>query len=296
MPPQKTSNNGKFMKTSLLIALCFVSNLLIAQDVTNLFKIPDNAAQELPVGVPRTVNTNGRVVFINTMFTTRAFQQEGLKLVTEEANRAAAELNLPEVIPITESNIVQAFISPFGFTYETRMLGNITTSNYCYGVERDYKFNQVTITEIDNHCRQYAEKYQWPLSRLDTNAAFQLATQWLSAVHTDVQKLNRDCVVHVVLDPYWNDVKLGQLPKDKFTPIYYLWWSPKGSKGVSDFTGASVELFLPTKTLLSLSVKDPKYVLRPPVVFTNLAALFPGKGIITTNSQTEPIVVPGTSP
>jgi hypothetical protein len=38
---------------------------------------------------------------------------------------------------------------------------------------------------------------------------------------------------------------------------------------------AYVTLFAPTKTLLQLKVYDPKYILRKPLAFTNLAALFP---------------------
>jgi len=40
-------------------------------------------------------------------------------------------------------------------------------------------------------------------------------------------------------------------------------------------------LFLPTKKLIQMSVHDPKYILRQPLVFTNLSSLFPGTGRIT---------------
>jgi hypothetical protein len=43
---------------------------------------------------------------------------------------------------------------------------------------------------------------------------------------------------------------------------------------------------LPTKTLLSVSVEDPKYIMRSPLVFTNVAALFPGEAGITTQALT----------
>jgi hypothetical protein len=97
----------------------------------------------------------------------------------------------------------------------------------------------------------------------------------------DVEALNRDCVTHTILTEYWNGVKLGEVPKRTFTPIYYVWWTPRGSGWEAG--AASVELFLPTKTLLQFNIRDPKYILRRPLVFTNLAALFPGKATITTN-------------
>ena len=243
------------------------------------------AIEDLPAGVPRQVNPDGSIDFIDTMFTTPAFQNEGLRLVIEEANKVANELKLNEKLPITKSNLCRAFIGPFGYTYKNKGVGNVDTTNYSYGVEQSYKFSDLTIANFDARCREYFEKYQWPIERLDTNAAYQLATQWLTAVHMDVKGLNRDFDVHVALDPYWHGVQLGQLPKHKFSPIYYLWWTPKDKE--SESGGAYVELFLPTKTLLQLSVGDAKYILRPPVVFTNLAALFPGKATITTNWPTK---------
>ncbi len=269
------------MREVLLALLCLPFLLARVQAAESLFKIPANAAQELPAGVPRVVDTNGCVIHIDGMFTTKAYQQENLRLLVAEANKVARELQLPEVLPIAASNLTRAFIGTFGYNYLLRGLGNVTTSNYSYGVERDYKFSDLALANLDEMCCQYSKEYQWPLSRLDTNAAYQLATQWLAAAHMDVEGLNRDCVVHVVLDPHWNGVRLGEIPKHTFTPIYYLWWAPKGGK--TETGGAEVELFLPTKTLLQLRVDDPKYILRAPLVFTNLAALFPGKATIKTN-------------
>jgi hypothetical protein len=52
----------------------------------------------LPRGVPRTVLPDGSA-YIEAAFTTRAFQKEALRLVIEEANTVARELNLPEASP-----------------------------------------------------------------------------------------------------------------------------------------------------------------------------------------------------
>jgi len=236
---------------------------------------------DLPPGVPHVVDTNGEVLFVDTAFTTRAFQEEGLRLVIEEANKVVEELKLQEAQPLTKTNLVHAFVGPFGYTYRTKKLGNITTTNYNYGVEQGYKFSDLTVAKYDDRCREYYEKYQWPLKRLDTNSAYRLATQWLAAAWMDIKGLNRDCNVQVVLDSHWNGVEFGQLPKNKFTPLYYVLWSPKGNGAKSG--GAQVELFLPTKTLLQLDVYDSKYILRSPVVISNLVALFPGKAEIVTN-------------
>jgi hypothetical protein len=249
-------------------------------------------ADDLPRGVPHAVDTNGNVFYVDPMFTTPAFQEEGLRFVLEEANRVARDLRLPEQLPITKSNLTHAFIAPFGYTYIRKRLGNITTSNYSYNVGQDFKFSDLTVAKYDETCKKYYEKYQWPIRRLDTNAPYLLATQWLAAVRMDVEGLNRDCDVHVGVDPYWNGVELGELPKNKFTPLYFVWWTPR-SVSKSKTGAAQVELFLPTKTLIQLNVYDAKYILRPPLVFTNLEALFPGQAKITTNYPSKPIIIDG---
>jgi len=285
---RKIFNNLKLMK----FAAAFISTTFAFCSVLGQALLPDYnpSGRELPPGVPRIMDTNGNVVYVDDMFTTAAYRDYTRKLLLKEANSVANELRLPENLPITDLSLIGGFISPFGFSYAYKAVGNISTTNYIYGVERNYKFNQVTITRIDDVCRDYSEKYQLPLAQLNTNAAYQLATQWLAAVHMDVEGLNHDYEVHVDLDPNWNAVRMGELPKKQFTPIYYVSWLVKEKPLYSAGGGASVELFLPTKTLLSLNVDNPKYILRNPLIFTNLSALFPGKATIITNTQWDAIM------
>jgi hypothetical protein len=91
----------------------------------------------------------------------------------------------------------------------------------------------------------------------------------------DVAGLNRDCRVSVTVDTGY-----VQAPAGKFVPIYWVSWAPTNGEG---FSSASVRLFTPTKTLLDLTVDDQKYILRKPLVFTNLPDLFPGVARINTN-------------
>ncbi len=48
----------------------------------------------------------------NLFYTTSAYRLEALKLVLEEANKLARELNLAENLPIVQSNLVESYISP----------------------------------------------------------------------------------------------------------------------------------------------------------------------------------------
>jgi len=77
----------------------------------------------------------------------------------------------------------------------------------------------------------------------------------------DVTALNRDCSVNVLAFTPQGDKGRS------FVPVYWVYWT----KGPAERGSvASVELFAPTKTLLQLRVEDPKYILRAPLVLTNL--------------------------
>lgn len=243
----------------------------------------DPKGLQLGPGVPRVVDTNGNVIELDVTFTTKEYQRAAFNLVLEEANRVAREMELSENLPITVSNITGAYISPFGCSYRTKAIGNITTSNYTYYVSEDKKFNQLDTVNYDQTCLQL-EKQKLPINLLDTNAPYQLATQWLASASMDVNGLNRYCKAHVVLTPFWNGLsRLGDTPEYDFVPIYLVWWSSPEEEAEGRNDAAYVELFLPTKKLLQLCVDDPKYIARKPLIFTNLPSLFPGTARILTN-------------
>jgi hypothetical protein len=241
-------------------------------------------ASELPPRVPNPIGPNGKYTR-SMMFTTRAYQDEALWLILQEANRVAEQLQLPEQLPITETNIVKAFINPFGYAYVKKAVGNVTTKNYVYYVSQGNKFSYLESPHQDELCHKFQADCTLPTSQIDTNAALDLANKWLSAASMDVKALGRDCSVKVELDAAYVHPPVG-----KFVPVYYVGWSEKSADGKSV---ASVRLFLPTKALLQLRVEDPKYILRPPLVFTNLAALFPGKATTTTNKPGRTIFIDG---
>jgi hypothetical protein len=253
----------------------------------------DEAGRELPPGVPSIVDTNGNVVYVRSSFTTKAFQSEALKLVIQEANQVARELNLPENLPITESNIIGSFVGPFGFTYAYKKVGNITTKAYLYGVEQGNKFSDLTIADYDQTCLRFKLRGQLAIAEMDTNAAYEIATNWLASLSMDVAGLNRDCKAHVALSPYWNGFPhLGGSPGTQFVPIYFVWWTSLDNEMSDAGDKAHVELYAPTKTLLQLSVQDQKYILRKALVFTNLASLFPGVASVHTNYPVKTIYMP----
>ena len=189
-------------------------------------------------------------------FTTPAYRKEALRLVIEEANQVAQELNLPEQLPITKTNLIEAHIAP------PRMakigIGNITTSNYVYYISVGDKFSFLVRTHLEAEYSQLQKQYLWPMSRMDTNAAYQLATQFLAAVSMDVKALNRDC--DLTIRAFTPEGKNGS----HFVPVYWVSWGKDG-KPI-----ASVELFEPTKTIRQMHVNKSEYILRKPLEITNL--------------------------
>ena len=231
---------------------------------------------ELPPDVPNPIGADGKHDWAAMMFTTKAYQMEAFRLVLQEANNVAKELALCEQLPIRGEDATEAFIPQFGIAWVKKAVGTITTQNYCYSVSIDDKFCYLKKTHLAEECQKYQEQYTWPKRRMDTKEAYQLATQCLMAVSMDVKALNRD--LHLIIKP---DDDYIRSPPGKFVPVYDVTWCKKwkGIPGV-DFSNppkwdpvASVRLFAPTKTLLELRVEDPKYILRPPLVFTNLAYL-----------------------
>jgi len=171
---------------------------------------------------------------------------------------------LPEELPIVDTNLLQYHIPPYGMFRFVKAIGNVTTSNYIYSVSIDGKFSFLdSAHQLSDHLK-WSKEYSWPISQLDTNAAYQLATQWLAAVSMDVEALNRDC--NLQIRPVM--VTGEEQPPGLFLGILFP-GERTGRKG----SEAWVELFLPTKKLEILHVMNSKYILRKPLQFTNLDLL-----------------------
>lgn len=243
----------------------------------------------LPPGVPREVDTNGCVEYVDRHFTTRAYQQEAGRLMVQEADHAAKALHLEDNQPIAGTRIKSVGATPFGFFYPAGLMGSVATTNYTYRFLNGAKLDTIELENSEEVWRNLQDELL-PADKVDNQAAYQLATQWLASLSVDVAALNRDCQLTVASSPVLNYVGSGNKPiRRMFAPTYdVMWKTPDGPPGSP---GAFVRLYLPDKMLIQLNIDDPKYILRPPLVFTNLAALFPGTAVITTNYPVTPTVV-----
>ena len=248
---------------SMWIIVAVSTNVAKSSDVQDLDTVPTNSSN-----FTKFFDSQGRLTVEGLSFTTKAYPRQALRLILEEANDAAIKLQLPEGLPICETNIARKFIATYGASFlPPGGIGGIDTRNYSYFVSVGHKLSFIDQTHSDEHCRRWREEYVWPKSRVDTNAAYQLAVSWLAAAGMDVDGLNTNCTVKVNPNPYWN---AGLPQKGTFVPIYDVFWLSSKNRAENYGDTAFVSLFLPTKTLISLNVRDSKYILRKPLIFTNL--------------------------
>lgn len=209
--------------------------------------------------------------FTNSLVTTNPdeslYKRAALELLIQEANQIAKQLKLKDILPITKTNLVESFILPLAGARSWKAIGTVETRNYAYCVSKANQFCFLEGTHQQEDMRRWRTEFFWPVSRLDTNAAYQLATQWLAAVGMDVENLNHDCRLHVdAAAPQGLDRRDA-----RFVPLYTVYWVREGYEGRG--SAASVHVFLPTKELVQLRVDDPKYNLRKPLQVTNLSEL-----------------------
>ncbi|HEY1662601.1 MAG TPA: hypothetical protein VGI03_09300 [Verrucomicrobiae bacterium] len=238
--------------TSLLL---LISSIVISLDVSAQGDLKDQQSSI-------SINSFAGKKRVPMLFTTDAYRKEAVQLVIREANQVAKALQLPENLPITESNLTSFYISPYGISLFKKRIGNVSTSNYMYFVSVDNKLSFVNDAHLNEKEPQLMRDYSWPMSRYDTNDAYQMASQWLAAASMDVKGLNRDC--ELTIKPC---IVRGQGTNGTFVPIYWIYWT-QGGEGHGSV--ASVDYFAPTRSLLSLRVDDGQYILRSPVQFTNL--------------------------
>lgn len=231
----------------------------------------DDASSTNSVIRQRLIRPDGKLTPLGFRYTTAAYEREALRLVVREANAVALQLELPEHLPIKESDLMQSFIVRYGMSLmRPGIIGNVHTHAYGYFVSVDHKLSYVERAHQDRDCLEWMEQYRWSKGRIDTNGAYQLATQWLAAAEMDVDALNRDCRLHIELDSFANQRK-GL--RGKFVPIYFVYWESAENRAEGYGDVASVKLLAPTKTLISLRVEDARYIRRAPLIFTNLDSL-----------------------
>ena len=106
-----------FRAAFVSLLLTIAGGLLQAQEAPKPISLDDPKGLKLGPGVPRVVDTNGNVTYIDMNFTTKAYRRAAAEIMVEEVNKVAQELQLPENLPVNLTNIIGVFVNPFGFGY-----------------------------------------------------------------------------------------------------------------------------------------------------------------------------------
>jgi hypothetical protein len=185
---------------------------------------------------------------------TEDYRTKALRALIAEANKMARKLSLAQPLPITEPSLIEARVDFPSVSLHYGHFGTIATKEYVFTANVSNK-----VAYISKNFRYQDEssfldtiRRSWlsPLAKVNTNAAYTLATQWLAAASVDFTALERDCRVQITY--------LRPEPDDKFVPIYKVVWFAKRVKPV-----ATVEIFEPEQVLLKLWVEDAAYLGAP---------------------------------
>src|ERR1039457_4754566 len=118
------------------------------------------------------------------LHTTFAYQSAAMQLMVGQANFAAQQLHLQETLPIVapaDTNTWNVAMPPDGVT------GGFATA------DNIYLFNAGRLARIQQKPRPHGSSTAAADSRpslIDSDGAYQLATQWLSAISVDVAALD----------------------------------------------------------------------------------------------------------
>lgn len=231
------------------------------------------------------------MAFTNMLFVSAAYQAVVAPLLLREANFYAERLNLLETRPLSAA-VAQVSVNPPLLAG----LGQVTTSNYFYsfptGDERP-RTNECGVAFIEHgklayvmrvspfrvDGREVTDLYDGLAampSKVDTNGAYFLATQWLAAIEVDVAALERDFKPVVDQQGFYDP----PLPPDRaFNPPAN---APRRLRPIFDVTWGGpehcsppvwVRIFGPTKELVCLRMENTTYSRRPSIVITNALEL-----------------------
>jgi hypothetical protein len=210
-----------------------------------------------------------------------AYKATVLAMALAQANQVAQQLNLPCQKPIEHSDLKWAYVSPPGLSKPLLPSVSFDTKDFAYSFT-DGKLHVIHGFAYSNWDMEHYHQWVKMRSLVDSNAAYQLAAQWLSTVSVNVPALNRNYPLTVGQPFFWADPSSATNTNRVTLPIYQVKWGNPGDPAVA------VEIFGPTKELMDLHVEDQSFSTRTNLFLTNSAELNnipdpPKKTLLHTN-------------
>src|ERR1035441_3594328 len=148
-----------------------------------------------------------------------AYKTTVVAMALVQASQVAHRLDLPCLETIVQSDVKRVFVSPPGLSKPMLPSVSFDTTNFGFSFTDGKLYVIHGYSHNDWDMLHY---HQWVKMRslIDTNAAYQLATQWLSAVSVDVSALNRHYPRSVGQAQFWGDKGTNLVA----LPIYQVKW------------------------------------------------------------------------
>jgi hypothetical protein len=204
-----------------------------------------------------------------------AYQSAVTKLLLAEANIYARQLNLPESLPITASTTTEIYVTSPSLAERFGALGSLHTTNFAYGFGRGNHLSYITRRIKGDNPNDYDANKPYAIdpALVNTNAAFSMATQFLSKAFVDVSRLSTSSIVSI--HPW----VILHMTTSKCT----VQWQRKGKPVVK------VVLSPPTAELWTLRVEDPSLILRQPLHITNFDYLLSQTNAVVGTNAPAPL-------
>jgi len=208
------------------------------------------------------------------LHTTLAYQSAAVQLMVGQANFEAQQLHLAEPLPIVvpaSTNDWDVAMPPYGVT------GRFNTTNYVYQFQQGKLLSIVKRPQRRGAAANPAETQP---SLIDTNGAYQLATQWLAGIGVDVPALESKFSHNVTLNgsrASGGRIRSTATNSAAARPgIFRVAWGGAGGKpraqGRSS-TQVIIEILCSTKQCVGLRIMNPDVLKGSPLQVTNAAAL-----------------------
>ena len=208
---------------------------------------------------------------MKTLFIPLAYKYVAVAAMLAEINHCADRLQLPAERPIGQESLKLIHVAN---PYVTGFGGTLETTNYSFVFFKDGKLRR--IQRINRFERIPLRELQLEQSHLksliSTNDAYQLATNWLTAISIDIVALENRYHWSVEQKFFYPDATSLDDPPEKrkrivLLPIFHVSWGDKSKPAVM------VSIFGPTKEMLGIYQNDDSFSQRPKDLLKDTDAL-----------------------
>lgn len=198
---------------------------------------------------------------MNALLIPLAYKYVAIALMVAEINYCSQKLQLPLDGPVRGESLQLVHVSN---PYVTGFGGTLETTNYSFIFYKDGRLRR--IQRINRFKEIPLRQLQWQQAKMssliDTNGAYRLATNWLTAISVDVTALEQSFQGSVEQRIFYPDATSLDDPPEKksrvvLLPIFHVFWGDKSKPVIM------VSIFGPTKEMLGIYQNDDSFSRRP---------------------------------